>query len=288
MFFEQANADVPVPIGLNIGCQKCTGLQEPHDLYTARIEYFTFETLIPNANGDLRFDKLEFEEDEDWISPDECASMNAEQPQIAKETNMIVDIDELEIVNKQSSFKRKQIIIDQQHDLWRIDDGYIEIYDSKHRIHYKLSGDRCRTYFDQNPPATMNEELLNLVQKSAELSDYHLVGNRIVRDVRTNAYRKITRTIVGRNRLEEIVTLHLKKTQKGLLAKDPVQMRIQNYETVAAGNNINTTKLFNFYSFESIENEQLVDAFDLSNCIDKSKIADFHLAAKKGETITVQ
>lgn len=266
--------------------------------FEAKIEYLTFET-IEDLENDIKLH--EFNDQEDiWITPSICPSLNKKIPEIQIPQKMKISFDRLNgLINlndkKASNYlTRKKIIIDQEHDLYRFEDNSndededlktIKIFESKNKILFEINKNQnCKHYYGEK----MNEDELELISLIKQLSknskSYLFVGNKMINNQITNVYRSLKKI----RDITKIVTLYLQEMRSEINSdiSKIVQVRIEEFHKINDIQQIKKSILYNFYEFESIKNDlELVKEVDLSECIDKSMIAEFSLFAKKIENI---
>lgn len=239
----------------------------------------------------------EFDLGEDfWITPSVCESLNEEKPLIRTPermkmvTDQLVKLKEKKDENEDGNvlLNRTKILIDER-------DGFksfkylnkenveiVEIYEKKHNLLFEIIRPLfCKVHHNRVP--SIDKELLNVIEElSKTTNNYHLVGNQMIRNIQTGVYRK--KGAIKENKFT-VVTLYLEKTQRDnskILTHNPVQILFEKFHYADDKNNLVDSQLFNFYDFEDVEDDELVQELDVSDCINKLSIAELNIVASRG------
>jgi len=325
IIYDQATQEVPEPIELTIDSAMSIDKSNPQNSFRARIEYLTFETIFEdNIENNMNLHEFDFTENY-WITPSVCDSLSNEYAtfKVPQRFEMeIDDINELEIEtapnrnnewrngkdkkrNKKKGEKkepeifeeilvgRKRILVDQLTGYKRFEENgtiLTKIYDSQHKILFELGENLfCKSYYNEKPPQDVNQELLDaLMDIKANIKDYKLVGNEMVRNILTRVYKKKIQTHNDKNL--KVISLKLQKAQseKESFTHEPVQIRIESFKRLDQEYKKTSSFLFNFYDFINVKNDdELVQALDLTDCVDQSMVSEFTLIASR-EGVKIQ
>lgn len=259
--------------------------------FKARIDYLTFET-IKDFDDDQKLH--EFGDEEDWwVTPAFCPRLNEETSPVRvpeKVKFVFEELDEMKMEENSSGYLRKSaVVLDQLDDSIRFDnkmeDTVVKIFEPKNKILFEIQERMyCKQYF--NRPLNESPELIKLLKDlSKENQEYFLVGNQMVRNIQTDVYRKVSEDKTTLDR--KIVTLYLNEIESGsddrTVLHEPLQIRIQEFAKIDGRYRPKSSRLFNFFQFEIIDDNELVKSLDVSECVDSSMEVDFTLIAESGE-----
>ena len=290
--FDQFDQEVPQPLEIAIKSENSIdeNLSTP---FEAKIEYLTFETIDENERDHMQLHEFDLKEDF-WILPSVCKPLDEVTANIKIPDRIAMVYDKLQEVdddkNKDSKkFNRTRVLIDRT-DNFKLyenaDKDTIEIFKEKPKQLFKITKNLfCENYFNQKP-ATDSNELLKIFDELAadekNKNAYHKVGTQVIRNIVTDVYKKE----IDKDSNLTYITLYLDKikseTSKNI--HEPVQIRFEQFKKDDQKNILVNSQLYNIYGFENIENDdKLVEALDVSECIHKSQIIEFNLVAKRGE-----
>lgn len=284
--------------------------------YHADIRYLAFENI---NSDDKEMNLHDFDKYEDyWITPSVCESLVDEKPkiEISDKIKMVVDeIDEMKLEKEKKEkiiddendndgekekedekidleLNRKKIYLDIGKNIKRFENnkGQINIYEDKNSQEFKIDSYVATCKIAYNTKSTENKKLIEIMENllTTDKEKYSFVGNKLIRNILTDVYRKVDRIEASKYNAEpitiETTTLFLQPTddQKDLLrtTRDPVWIRYEKF--VRNGDVLEKTEslLYDIFDFEYIEtNDELVKIFDLSQCVHEDFEEEFNLVS---------
>ena len=246
----------------------------------------TFET-INDLDEHLKMHELNGVDEDFWITPSLCPSLNDVKPVISLPKQLKITFDQTKSSNrlKATSVSRTEFVLDYRRGLIRFqnltDTNLVKIQ-LKNKLLFELPEDGpCIHHHDQS--LDESGELIDLLKYLSlqKRTSFFLVGAKRIRGIMTNVYRRLEENTEN----TKITTLYLKETQSSeQLTHDPVRAHFETYRMSNSRYELDESVLYNFYEFRSINDDELVDEFDLSQCVEETMVIDFSLGAKRGNS----
>ena len=290
LVFDQPEKEVPEILSLKVETQKpLPGGPIQEGFFVTKVDYLLFETIDSTEQQSLLSHEFDFNEEDYWVTPSVCESISEKQPPLWIGGRYQMSVERLQMdSNELQKSNRTKILVDKQDGLkGYINEGKIQIYEEKFKILFEFENEfSCKPYY-QKPLETDNDLFKLLDEISENPHNYREVGIQVVRNIRTNVYRK--REEFEDKTVLKVATLYLQesKSEKNSegLTHDPVQIKFEEFKRPDSTENYQLTGsiLYNIFDFDSFKNDdELVKMFNLEECVDHSSVAALSLVAKIG------